>query len=129
MKADLFKVTQVMALIGMILFFAECSKNTIILDIGNENKPSGSGGSNPDGTSLITFNASIEDRNLLTRAMSPMNQGIKSTLYAFEPSAQNGTKQTPSAQGLYVTSSPGVLAGVNGYKMYLENGVFEIHFV
>lgn len=117
MKADLFKVTQIMVLIGMILFLAGCSKNTIILDIGDENKPSG--GSNPDGTSLITFNASIEDRNLLTRAMSPMNKGIKSTLYAFEP----------SAQGLYITSSPGVLTGVNGYKMYLENGVFDFYAV
>lgn len=127
MKADLFKVTQIMVLIGMILFLAGCSKNTIILDIGDENKPSG--GSNPDGTSLITFNASIEDRNLLTRAMSPMNKDIKSTLYAFEPSAQSGTKQTPSAQGLYITSSPGVLTGVNGYKMYLENGVFDFYAV
>ena len=130
MKADLFKVTQAMVLIGgVILFFAGCSKNTIILDLGEENGPSGSEGSNPDGTSLITFNASIEDRNLLTRAMSPMNQGIKSTLYAFEPSAQSGTKQTPSAQGLYITSSPGVLTGVNGYKMYLENGVFDFYAV
>lgn len=127
MKAELSKATQVMALICALFISAGCSKNTIILDLGDENKPSG--GDGPYGTSLVTFNASVEDRNLLTRAMSPMNQGIKSTLYAFEPAMQNSTKQTPSAQGLYITSSPGVLTGVDGYKMYLESGVFDFYAV
>lgn len=127
METKLLKTTQVVAFICTIILFSGCTKNIITLDIGDENKPTG--GNNPDGTSLITFNASVEDRNLLTRAMSPMNQGIKSALYAFDPSTQNGIKSTPSAQGLYITSSPGVLTGVNGYKMYLENGIFDFYAV
>lgn len=127
METKLLKTTQVVAFICAIILFSGCTKNIITLDIGDENKPTGE--NNPDGTSLITFNASVEDRNLLTRAMSPMNQGIKSTLYAFDPSTLNGNKSTPSAQGLYITSSPGVLTGVNGYKMYLENGIFDFYAV
>lgn len=127
METKLLKTTQVVVFIFAIIFSSGCTKNIITLDIGDENKPSG--GNNSDGTSLITFNASVEDRNLLTRAISPMNQGIKSTLYAFEPSTQNDIKTTPSAQGLYITSSPGVLTGVNGYKMYLENGIFDFYAV
>ena len=128
MKTKLLKTAQIMVFICTIIFFSGCTKNIITLDIGEGNKPSE--GNNPGGTSLITFNASVEDRNLLTRAMSPMDQGIKSTLYAFEPSTQNNIETTtPSAQGLYITSSPGVLTGVNGYKMYLGNGVFDFYAV
>ena len=74
MKTKLLKTTQLLVLIYVIFFFAGCSKNTIILEVGDENKPSG--GNNTEGTNLVTFNASIEGRNLMTRAMSPMNQGI-----------------------------------------------------
>lgn len=121
METKLLKTTQLLVFIYVIFFFAGCSKNTIILEVGDENKPSG--GNNTEGTNLVTFNASIEGRNLMTRAMSPMNQGIKSKVLVFEPSTQNGTKGTPSAQGLYITSAPGVLTGVDGYKMYLGNGI------
>ena len=114
MKTKLLKTTQLLVLIYVIFFFAGCSKNTIILEVGDENKPSG--GNNTEGTNLVTFNASIEGRNLMTRAMSPMNQGIKSKVLVFEPSTQNGTKGTPSAQGLYITSAPGVLTGVMDIK-------------
>ena len=127
MKTKLLKTTQLLVLIYVIFFFAGCSKNTIILEVGDENKPSG--GNNTEGTNLVTFNASIEGRNLMTRAMSPMNQGIKSKVLVFEPSTQNGTKGTPSAQGLYITSAPGVLTGVDGYKMYLGSGIFDFYAV
>ena len=127
METKLLKTTQLLVFIYVIFFFAGCSKNTIILEVGDENKPSG--GNNTEGTNLVTFNASIEGRNLMTRAMSPMNQGIKSKVLVFEPSTQNGTKGTPSAQGLYITSAPGVLTGVDGYKMYLGNGIFDFYAV
>ena len=74
METKLLKTTQLLVFIYVIFFFAGCSKNTIILEVGDENKPSG--GNNTEGTNLVTFNASIEGRNLMTRAMSPMNQGI-----------------------------------------------------
>ena len=76
MKTKLLKTTQLLVLIYVIFFFAGCSKNTITLEVGDENKPSG--GNNTEGSNLVNFNASIEGRNLMTRAMSPMNQGIKS---------------------------------------------------
>ena len=75
------------------------------------------GNEDPGNSTLVTFNASVEGRNLL-RSMSPMNKGIQSRVYVFDSNA--GTKGSPEASGLYITSSPGVLTGSDGYKMFLS---------
>lgn len=86
-----------------LLLLAGCNKNTIIFEDGTT--PNGSSGNeDPGNSTLVTFNASVEGRNLL-RSMSPMNKGIQSRVYVFDSSA--GTKGSPEASGLYITSSPG----------------------
>lgn len=118
-----------LCVIGGIIFFLEisgCAKSTVIFD-PDEN---GSVGNNlPEGSTLVTFNASVEGRNLLTRSMTPMEKGIQNRLFAYKASASNPASATPEAQGLYITTSPGVLIGSKGYKMYLENGVYDFYAV
>lgn len=120
-------IVQVIVFSLVMLFFAGCSKNTIIIEYGGDDD--GSGTSVPEGKALITFNASIEGRNLLTRAMSPMSAGIQSQLFAYLPATASATSNPPIAQGLYITSSPGVLTGSDGYKMYLTNGIYNFYAV
>ena len=108
-----------------LLLLAGCNKNTIIFEDGTT--PNGSSGNeDPGNSTLVTFNASVEGRNLL-RSMSPMNKGIQSRVYVFDSSA--GTKGSPEASGLYITSSPGVLTGSDGYKMFLSNGTYNFYAV
>ena len=59
-----------------LLLLAGCNKNTIIFEDGTT--PNGSSGNeDPGNSTLVTFNASVEGRNLL-RSMSPMDtkQGL-----------------------------------------------------
>ena len=108
-----------------LLLLAGCNKNTIIFEDGTT--PNGSSGNeDPGNSTLVTFNASVEGRNLL-RSMSPMTKGIQSRVYVFDSSA--GTKGSPEASGLYITSSPGVLTGSDGYKMFLSNGTYNFYAV
>lgn len=108
-----------------LLLLAGCNKNTIIFEDGTT--PNGSSGNeDPGNSTLVTFNASVEGRNLL-RSMSPMNKGIQSRVYVFDSNA--GTKGSPEASGLYITSSPGVLTGSDGYKMFLSNGTYNFYAV
>ena len=61
-----------------LLLLAGCNKNTIIFEDGTT--PNGSSGNeDPGNSTLVTFNASVEGRNLL-RSMSPMNKGIQQGL-------------------------------------------------
>lgn len=113
--------------LGSLLLCAGCSKNTINLDFGDTDEPSGS--SIPKESTLVTFQATIESRNLLTRGMSPMDKGIQNRLYAYKYPVANLTDVEPIAQGLYITSSPGVLIGSDGYKMYLQNGIYDFYAV
>ena len=108
-----------------LLLLAGCNKNTIIFEDGTTPNSS-SGNEDPGNSTLVTFNASVEGRNLL-RSMSPMNKGIQSRVYVFDSSA--GTKGSPEASGLYITSSPGVLTGSDGYKMFLSNGTYNFYAV
>lgn len=78
------KLTQGILLLSLFLFVAGCSKSTI--NIYGEEKENGTSGQAEKGHTLITFNASIESRNV-TRSMSPMKSGIKSHLYAYLPSS------------------------------------------
>lgn len=113
------KPIRLIALAGIALFIGSCAKNTTII------YGSGEDDSLPEtpqkGTTLVAFNASIESRNL-TRAMSPMKKGIKSTIYAYQKSQSTTTPETLFAEGLYITSSPGVLSGNDGYKSILPTG-------
>lgn len=121
------KKTCVATMAALLFLFPGCSKNTITLDFGETN---GSGtGSVPEGSTLVTFNASVEHRNFLTRAMSPMDKGIQNRLFAYKYPATNLANVEPMAEGLYITSSPGVLIGSEGYKMYLQNGIYDFYAV
>ena len=108
-----------------VLFITGCSKNTIIFEEGGNN----SEGNNSSNKTLVTFDASIEDRNLLTRAMAPMKKGIQNRLYAFTSAKGNSLDGVPAAEGLYITSAPGTLIGSEGYKMYLESGTYDFYAV
>ena len=120
------KPIRLIALAGIALFIGSCAKNTTIIYGSGEDD--GLPETPQKGTTLVAFNASIESRNL-TRAMSPMKKGIKSTIYAYQKSQSTTTPETLFAEGLYITSSPGVLSGNDGYKMYLANGIYNFYAV
>lgn len=125
MKFRIPKPMYFIAFAGMALFIGGCAKNTtIIYGNGEDNLPE----TPQKETTLVTFNASVESRNL-TRAMSPMKKGIKSTLYAYQETQSTTNQETLFAEGLYITSSPGVLSGKDGYKMYLANGIYNFYAV
>lgn len=126
MKTRQPKLFQSVFILSIFLSVAGCSKSTINIYDGKEE--SGTSGQADEGQTLVTFNASIESRNM-TRAMSPMKPGIKSHIYAYLPAASAASRETLAAQGAYVTSSPGVLAGADGYKMYLPNGIYNFYSV
>lgn len=126
MKARKPKLIQSILILSIFLFAAGCSKSTINIYDGEQE--SGTSGQSDTGNTLVTFNASIESRNM-TRAMSPMKSGIKSHIYAYLPAANASSQETLAAQGVYVTSSPGVLSGADGYKMYLPNGIYNFYSV
>ncbi|CAK7016377.1 MAG: hypothetical protein PARBA_00678 [Parabacteroides sp.] len=124
MNNQLLKAAKTVVCLTAVLLFSGCSKNTIILDAGGDKNNSG----NHSGSTLVAFNASVEGRNLFTRSMSPMIKGIQSRMFAY--TSESSTKNAaPVAEGLYVTSSPGVLSGVDGYKMYLDNGLYNFYAV
>lgn len=113
---------------GILSLLSGCSKNTIIIGFPDADDDNGGSSSSNGKSTLVSFNASVENRNLLTRAMSPMEKGIQNRLFAFKyPSTS--TRETPVAEGLYITTSPGVLIGTDGYKMYLDGGVYNFYAV
>lgn len=132
-----FRLTKHFFVLSLIvLFLGACSKNYLIVDLGedgqenngNSNNGSSNNGSNTKDDVLVTFNASVENRHV-TRAMSPMAKGMQSWLCAYLANTSNSTDTTPIAEGNYVTSSPGVLAGIQGYKMYLNNNIYSFYAV
>ena len=48
---------------------------------------------------------------------------------AYTANTSNNITGAPVAQGNYVTSSPGVLTGNLGYKMYLSNAIYSFYAV
>lgn len=111
----------------LLLVSSGCAKNTVTFDFGDEE--GGSGSTVAKGSTLVSFYASVEGRNLLTRSMSPMEKGIQNRLFAYKSAAPAPVNAAPVAEGLYITSSPGTLVGSEGYKMYLENGVYDFYAV
>ena len=128
MNSLLINTIKICVLAGILVFLPGCNKNTIILEYPDGNNDDNGGGSGNGKTTLVSFNASIEGRNLLTRAMSPMEKGIQNRVFAFKHPTTN-TREAPIAEGLYVTSSPGVLIGTDGYKMFLDGGVYNFYAV
>ncbi len=126
-SANYIRKTGTAAIALSLLLTLGCSKNTINISFGDADDPAGS--LIPKGSALITFNASVENRNLLTRAMSPMEKGIQNRLFAYKYPAANLATISPMAEGLYITSSPGILMGSDGYKMYLQNGIYDFYAV
>lgn len=133
-------VTKYLAVSALtMLLLGACSKNNIYIDVvdpdGEENSgnPSGNDGGNDNGnpskeSALVTFSASVEGRNI-TRSMSPMGKGLQSWLCAYLSNTSNTITGAPIAEGSYITSSPGVLTGNNGYKMYLSNNIYSFYAV
>lgn len=108
-----------------LLVLAGCSKNEItIYGSAPGNGESGQGETSNNAEALITFSASLENRKV-TRSMSPMPKGLASQIYAFKTSDSNFRE--PLAEGLYTTSSAGILTGQDGYKMYLSNGTYNMY--
>lgn len=126
MSTQFVKMAYATLFMYVALLLSGCSKNTISIETGGEN---GQGGTDSQGENLVTFHASIEGRNLLTRAMSPMQEGIQNQLFAFKSTEGNKASGAPSAEGLYITTAPGVLSGSDGYKMYLGSGIYNFYAV
>lgn len=127
------RFTKYLMISALVLFvLGACSKNYLIVDLGEEggkdNGTESNNNGNTKGDILVTFNASVESRNV-TRSMSPMPAGIQNVLFAFEDNATISTTSTPIAEGKYITTSPGVLSGANGYKMYLNDGTYNFYAV
>ena len=135
-----FRITRCLAVSALaMLLLGACSKNNIYIDLADPNEengnghPSGNDSGNDNGNpskegTLVTFSASVEGRNI-TRAMSPMGKGLQSWLCAYLSNTSNIITGDPIAEGTYITSSPGVLAGNNGYKMYLSNNIYNFYAV
>lgn len=113
-------------LASFLIFLSSCSKTTVVVDYGRHSGTDTLG--DHRGTSLVTFHAAIENR-IATRAVTLMQSGILSQLFAFDGLTTQNAQVSPYAQGVYITSAPGVLAGYSGYKMYLPNGVFDFYGV
>ena len=135
-----FRITKCLSVSALaMLLLGACSKNNIYIDLADPNEengnghPSGNDSGNDNGNpskegTLVTFSASVEGRNI-TRAMSPMGKGLQSWLCAYLSNTSNIITGDPIAEGTYITSSPGVLAGNNGYKMYLSNNIYNFYAV
>ena len=130
-----FRITKYLAVSALaVLLLGACSKNNIYMDVAYPNGEENSGGEegnndNPDKKdALITFSASVEGRNI-TRAMSPMGKGLQSWLCAYPSNTTNTIEGEPIGEGNYITSSPGVLTGIQSYKMYLSNDIYSFYAV
>ena len=132
-----FRITKYLAVSALaMLLLGACSKNNIYINYPDEENNGGSSGSGNDDNNgnpakenaLITFSASVEGRNI-TRAMSPMGKGLQSWLCAYPSNTTNTIEGEPVGEGNYITSSPGVLTGIQSYKMYLSNDIYSFYAV
>lgn len=67
---------------------------------------------NPDKQSRIDIIASTNA--LISKSSSPINKGVNATFFAF-----NANTETLVSKGNYLSSSSGVMAGINNFTMYL----------
>ena len=129
MNINLRKVKYIAVSVFTILLLGACSKNNIYVDVINpDGSDHGTSPGNGDNKALVTFSAAVEGRNI-TRAMSPMGKGLQSWLAVYQSSTSNVINNDPVNEGDYVTSSPGILTGIQGYKMYLGNSTYDLYAV
>ncbi|MEG2370681.1 MAG: fimbrillin family protein [Alistipes sp.] len=107
------------------LLWGSCSENNVYVDCGTN--PPNDGGDGTGGTTLVTFHASVEGRNI-TRALSPVRKNVQAELYAFDGAAADASG-VPVGQGSYLSMTPGLLTGINGYRMHLPNGTYNFYGV
>lgn len=119
--------TLILVAVFAALFLGSCSKNSITINLGDNPGSDDSPGTGSGSQTLVTFSATIEGRNM-TRALAPMAKGIETQLYAFE-STKGISLGVPTAEGRYITIAPGLLSGVDGYKMFLDNGIYNFYAV
>lgn len=128
MNTDVLKVMAGALIASSFFLFPGCTKNIINIDLGdtpevNQGTDNNTGNTKP---ALVTFHATIEGRNM-TRSLSPMPKGVASLLFAYKSPITS--LDEASAEGLYVTTSAGILTGANGYRMYLPNGIYSFYAV
>ena len=56
-------------------------------------------------------------------------KGLQSWLCAYPSNTTNTIEGEPVGEGNYITSSPGVLTGIQSYKMYLSNDIYSFYAV
>ena len=115
-----------MSVFALLLLGACTTKSSIYIDLGDQDE--GNDNNTGKGTALVTFNASVEGRDL-TRSMTPMDKGLQSWLCAYPSGTTSIIRAEPITDGAYITSSPGVLSGLDGYKMYLSNDIYSFYGV
>lgn len=137
MNSKYLHATHWTAIVLITLLLGACSKNEIYISTGDKytdggnsdgNQGNNSGNPSNDSSALITFSASVEGRTI-TRSLSAMGKGIQNWLAVYPSNDGNNTNRAPLAAGYYVTSSPGVLSGIQGYKMYLSNNTYNFYAV
>lgn len=108
------------------LLTAGCSKTYVYIDQEGGSPDQGSGGGS--GLSLVSFHASVESRNVPAKSMSSLSKNVEAKLFAFDGTAGNADG-APVAAGSYNSVMPGMLSGVDGYKMYLTEGMYDFYAV
>ncbi|MEG1612035.1 MAG: fimbrillin family protein [Alistipes sp.] len=114
--------TRALCCATLLLLTNGCTETTICIDSGS-GSPNQSDNPSVDG-SLITFHAAVESRNM-TRSVSPVRKNIQAQIFAFDDT----TTATAVAEGAYLSTTPGMLQGLQGYKMYLPNGTYNFYAV
>lgn len=130
MTTNFIKTKTIGLICGMAVLLSGCAKSYITYELqcGNCNNGNGSSSGSNEGTALVTYFASVESRNISVRSMSPMKKGVISSIFAYK-STDGSSEGIPVSNGNYETSSPGVLTGSNGFKMYLPNGMYNFYAV
>ena len=104
-----FRITKYLAVSALaVLLLGACSKNNIYMDVAYPNGEENSGGEEGNND----------------------NPDKKDALITFSPSNTTNTIEgEPVGEGNYITSSPGVLTGIQSYKMYLSNDIYSFYAV
>lgn len=110
-------------LLGLVLLASACDDDDCNCSL-NTNKP---GDTDGKGNYIVLFEAGVERENLLKSA-SPIQQTDEVYIYAYNDTVKN-LSGTPVASGLYQANTPGVLTGMNSYKMYLPNDTYDFYAV
>lgn len=129
MNTYLSKTFTLVMFASSMLFLSGCTKSIVNIELGNgsDGDSSAEGGSTGSVQgNLVSFSASVESRNM-TRALTPMQKEVANLLFAYK--SPIATLDDPTEEGLYVTTSVGIMTGVRDYKMYLPNGVYTFYAV